>query len=197
MNCIKQYFYQVISIRKCLRNIPVGFLWVQRERVEFQSIFENHTFGRFFYIFLKMTLKFIPSQSDHVFNLNEFTLVRIHAKTTVFMPFYDFIVKFQKLAWQTCLHYTEKRMNHRQLPMVLYCRQQAPLVNLKQFGVFNNAPVVHNYENLEISKNRPIGALHSKKGLSLTSTTIPQKCPQMLFTWNRLLFHTFPVPGWK
>ena len=39
-------------------------------------------------------------------------------------------------------------------------------------GIYNE-PVVHNYVNLEISKNRPIGALHSKKGLSLTSTPIP------------------------
>ena len=44
-----------------------------------------------------MSLKFIPLQPDHVFNFNDVTQVRIYAKITVFMPFYDFIVKFQKL----------------------------------------------------------------------------------------------------
>ena len=39
--------------------------------------------------------------------------------------------------------------------------------------IFSNDLVVHNYENIEISKNRPIGGLSNKKGMSLGSMKMP------------------------
>jgi len=42
-----------------------------------------------------------------------------------------------------------------------------PLLKMIWFKIFINDLVVYNYENIEISKNRPIGGLSSKKGMSL------------------------------
>ena len=46
-------------------------------------------------IFLKMSLKFIPSQSDLILSMNDVTWALIDVKTNVIMPHYDWIVKFQ------------------------------------------------------------------------------------------------------
>ena len=42
-----------------------------------------------------------------------------------------------------------------------------------EFRIFCNHLVVHNYENIEISKNRPIGGLSNKKGMGLKSMKMP------------------------
>ena len=113
----------LISIKQCVRNILVKFLWLQVERAEFQSVFEGITFGRFSTFFLKMSPKPIILQSNHIFYL------------------------------------------------------------------YN----VHNYENVEILKNRRIRGLSSRNGLSLRSMFIPQKYPQILFVWVPMHFGTFTM----
>ena len=46
-----------------------------------------------------MSLNFIPLQSNLLFELFSDSLVILDVKTTIIMPFYDFIVKSQNLGF--------------------------------------------------------------------------------------------------
>ena len=63
--------------------------------------------------------------------------------------------------------------------MVLNCHCKGPLVSSNVFKVISTELVVHNYENVKISKNGRIGGSSRKKGMSLRSIKRPRKCPQM------------------
>ena len=96
MNCANQCPEQSYVTRKLLKNTSVMFLWPWDEGVEFQSLLKNLTFGRF----SEIALKFIPLQSDRVFNFKSVNLVVFNIEIIIITSFYDFFVTWKNLGFR-------------------------------------------------------------------------------------------------
>ena len=75
--------------------------------------------------------------------------------------------------------------------------------SLKALGFYNSFELVgielliHNYENLKILKNRQIGGISSKKGMSLESLMMLLKCSQMIFSLFEIGLESLRLSVWK